>query len=401
MPLYRSLYLFLILASTVGAEELRTLGGKTVSGSLQAISDTEITLRTEAGSVATPLAQVLALDLRPVKGVGPGRYSDVRLLDDTVLHCLQVGFKGNQVHLTLLSELTVTLPMSHVVSIVHEAQNETLMKKWLEVTAPKIRRDRLVILREGELNALEGTLGDIDAEGQTIQFKREGASALPVRFDRLHGLTLFRLEAPADNPLCRVFDVQGNTFTAVKLALEGPNCLVTTSFGAKIPMPLASVARFDFNMGKLTYLSDLEPKMVRKPPIEWDTQFFFRDANVEGKPIFFDKAHAKGVSLRGPVEIEYNLGGKYKEFKAILGADMQDQFTELSAKPVNNAVVSIYCDGEKRFVEGVQTKVFRPVAINVKDVQVLRIQVSFRNSPGSFLPGIHCHATLAEARVSQ
>ncbi len=389
MPL--GLALLLVLGSTLAADELGTLGGKNVSGTVIGLSDTEITLRSDAGqTVATPLSQVLALDLRPVKGVGPGKYSDVRLLDDTVLHCGKVVFKGHQVELTLLSELVITLPLHHLLSMVHEAQNETLLKKWTEVAAQKVRRDRIVILREGELNALEGTLGDIDADGQTIQFKREGAPAIPVRFERLHGLVFFRLEAPPDNPLCRIYDVGGNTLTAVKLGFDGKNYLATTSFGAKIPMPAESLARLDFNLGKLTFLSDLEPaKVVERPGLGLSTPFR-RDANLNGEPIVLDKNYAKGLSLHAHTELEYHLGGKYQEFKAVLGVDGRTSETE------SKAVVAIYCDGEKRFAEVVSAKGIRPIAISVKDVQVLKIVVGARD-----FTNLHDHATLAEARVSK
>lgn len=388
-PISAGLALLLILNSPLAAAELTTLTGKNVQGTVISLNDTEITMRTDAGQmVVTPLSQVLALDLRSAKGIGPGKFSDVRLLDDTILHCGKVAFKGQQVELTLLSELVITLPLNHVLSVVHEAQNETLMKRWSEIVAQKARRDRIVILRDGELNALEGTLGEVDA--QTIQFKREGVGAIPVRFDRLHGLIFFRLEAPADNPLCRIYDVGGNMLTAVKLGFDGQNYLVTTSFGAKVPMPAESLAKLDFNLGKVTFLSDLEPaKVVERPGLGLPTPFR-RDANLNGEPIVLDKNYAKGLSLHAHTELEYKLGGKYKELKAILGVDSRVSETE------SKAVVTIYCDGEKRFSEMVNAKAIRPIALNIKDVQVLRIVVSARD-----FSNLHDHATLAEVRVSQ
>ncbi len=62
----------------------------------------------------------------------------------------------------------------------------------------------------------------------------------------------------------------------------------------------------------------------------------------------------------------------------------------------SHALVTIYCDGEKRFAETVTVKTNQDIALNVKDVNTLRIVVSSRN----FLD-LHDHATLADARVSQ
>src|SRR5258708_7499878 len=106
MPFARTLVLFLLLASLTLADELRTLGGKTVTGSVTAVADKEITLKTDAGPVATPLNQVLALNLQDIKGISADKYIDVRLLDDNVLHCTKIDFKGKDVVLTLTSELS-------------------------------------------------------------------------------------------------------------------------------------------------------------------------------------------------------------------------------------------------------------------------------------------------------
>jgi hypothetical protein len=114
-----------------------------------------------------------------------------------------------------------------------------------------------------------------------------------------------------------------------------------------------------------------------------------KDVNLDGEPILLDKQYVKGLSLHAHTELEYKLGGKYKEFKAILGVDGRSGAD-------SQAKVTIYCDGAEQFSEIVSAKKIRPVAINVKDVGVLKIVVSSRN----FLD-LHDHATLAEARVSQ
>src|SRR5437762_637504 len=73
----------------------------------------------------------LALDLRPVKGVPAGtKYSDVRLLDETVLHCDKVAFRGKNAELTLLSGQQVKVPIDSVVWVLHDAGNEPVRKEW-------------------------------------------------------------------------------------------------------------------------------------------------------------------------------------------------------------------------------------------------------------------------------
>ena len=64
--------------------------------------------------------------------------------------------------------------------------------------------------------------------------------------------------------------------------------------------------------------------------------------------------------------------------------------------PASQPLVTIYCDGEKRFSETITAKAPRPISLNVKDVGTLKIVVSSRNELD-----LHDHVTFAEARVSQ
>jgi len=389
MPVLRTLAVFLILSPAVlFADELRTLGGKVILGKVTQVSDKDITIKTDKEQVKTPLNEVLALDFQPVKELTGEKYSDVRLLDDTVLHCSKVAFKGKDVTLTLVSGNTIQLPLQYVVSVLHQAQDAVVRKKWAEVVANKVKRDRIVILSKGELNALEGTFGDVDAEGKKIKFKHEtGDKNIPL--ENLHGLIFYRLEAAQGNPLCRAIDQQGNVLTAAKIGFDGKAYTLTTTFGAKITLAADALSKLDFNMGKLTYLSDMEPaKVVEKSGAGLVTHYR-KDVNLDGEPIILERQHAKGLSLHAFTQLEYNLAGKYKEFKAILGVDQR-------VGADSQALVTIHCDGVERFKGTITAKETKSLAISIRDVTTLRITVSSRN----FLD-LHDHVTLADARVSQ
>ncbi|MCI0639997.1 MAG: NPCBM/NEW2 domain-containing protein [Gemmataceae bacterium] len=395
--------LLLVSAVLASADELRTLGGKQISGTLTSITDTEVILKTADGEVKTPLSQILALDVRKAKDIAPdAKVSAVRLLDDTVLQCQSVKFLGNDVALSLYSGVTLKLPLQNVVWILHDAQDAAIKKRFDEMLAEKVRRDRIVILREGVLNSLDGTLGEVDAKGTTVQFKRDGTEAIGVLFERLHGLIFFRNESVAEQPICRVYDEFGNMLIATKLGFASGNLTVSTSFGAKVTLGYASLAKLDFNLGRLTFLSDLEPAKLTYTVKGYRPGYIpllAKNTNIDGEPIVIqDKKYDKGVSLPSNSDVQFNLGGKYKEFKAILGVSAISQLD--ATKVQSNAVVTVYCDGEKVFSHQVSAKEPKAISLSVKDAKTLRITVTSRNLLGAML-GLHDHATLAEARVSQ
>jgi hypothetical protein len=393
MPTFRTLVVLLILATLARADDLRTLSGTTVSGTLSGISDSEITLKTAGGPVATPLAQALLLELRPTRPLpSDASYFDVRLLDDTSLRCEKVRYAGADVELTLLSGTTLRLPLGYVVSVLKNAQDAGLRKQFDALAKTKSRRDRILILRNGELNALEGTLGKVDAKGETIEFRRETGDVIPAKIAALSGFLFHRTEVPTESAICKVIDQDGNAVAAAKLAYDGKELTVTTTFGGKLALRQDTLARLDFNLGKLTFLSDLEPSKVGEPVFLGGFAAFRRDTNLDGGPIRLqDKQFTKGLSMYGGAEVEYNLAGKYKTFKATLGADAR-----MAEEGAGKATVTVFCDGEKRLSEEVSAKEVKPIAVNVKDVSTLRIVVT-----GPNFTGYTAHATLADARVSQ
>src|SRR5262245_19598832 len=85
--------IFFLSVQTTRADELKTLTGKTVSGGLEKITDREITLKTDAGAVTTPLVQVLDIQLRPGKTAPAAeKYIEIALIDESILRCNKVEF---------------------------------------------------------------------------------------------------------------------------------------------------------------------------------------------------------------------------------------------------------------------------------------------------------------------
>src|SRR5262249_41393553 len=181
MPKLRALLLVFVVTSVVAADELRTVDNKTITGTVVSLDAKEVTLKTNDGNVSTPLDNVLALDVRQVKGPGNNPYTEIRLVDETVLICKEKGvaFKGKTVEATLIGGQKITFPLASMVSILKGAQDSTLRKAWDNIHTEKIKRDRVVTYKAGNVNALEGTLGEPDEKGETIPFTWEGDKLTP------------------------------------------------------------------------------------------------------------------------------------------------------------------------------------------------------------------------------
>jgi hypothetical protein len=398
MPRFRTLLALLACGSLLHAADLRTLSGKTISGNVVAVSDKEIKVRTDNDVVTTPLQDVLALDLQAVRQAASSvRRTEVRLLDDSILNCNDVAFKGNQVTLKLLGGQEVTVPLASIVSLFRDAQDPGLRKEWDKITSSKSKRDRAVLVRGGELNEVEGTFGDVDPESKKIQFRVEGGNILAVSLGNLRGMIFYRTAGAADTPVCTVYDTDGDTLTAAKVAFDGGKYAISTAAGAKIVYEPQALARLDYNRGKLTYLSDLEPARVVERLYAEPLAHYRRDANLDGQPLFLaGRQYAKGLVLHSHTELEYNLGGKYKEFKAVLGVDSR---AEAESQALVRALVTIECDGEKRLTKIITARTVEPLALNIRDVNRLRIIV--QSADAANVLNSYDYVALVEARVSQ
>jgi hypothetical protein len=388
--------LALLLAGPLLGDELKTLSGKSVSGTLTSVSGSEIVLDTKTGVVSTPFAQVLALDISSPSKATSAKFSALRLIDDAVIHCSNVEFAGNDVQVTLTTGAKLKLPVSAIVWFVRDAENTILRKQFDELASQKVRRDRIVILAKGQLNPIDGTIGDPDSAGKTVSFKREGTEPIPVQIERLHAMIFYRTESPAEPAIVKVYDAEGSVLSATKIRYAKGTWQLKTPFGAELSLAEGAVAKLDFNLGKLTYLSDMEPTKVLQS--QWgqtkDVVYPYRkDTNLAGEPIMLPERIAKGLSMHALTELTYDLGSKYKELRGVLGVEAR---LGGSSAPI----VEIYCDGEKRFSQTITAKETQKVNLNVKDVGSLRIVVRSSSEIGSLL-GFGDHVIFADVRVSQ
>ena len=156
-----------------------------------------------------------------------------------------------------------------------------------------------------------------------------------------------------------------------------------------------TLAKLDYSKGKLTYLSDIDLARVKLVQVAYlDMKEFKRDQNVEkGEIRLAGKRYEKGLSMHARTEVTFDLEGEYREFKTIAGVD--DNVNQGSIDPV---VLRIEGDGkELQTLSLTQKGGAQPIALNIKDVQKLKIIVDA--SPGSL--GLGSHLDLADAKVSK
>lgn len=398
MPATRT-FLTLLLSTSISfaadAAKLKTLAGAVIEGELVSVSDKEIVFRVKDKSVSTPLADALDLDL--AAGQSPSldvKYTDVELTDGSLLHCSQFSLKGKQVLVKLVQGQELKLPLSAVSYVLNDANEPPVRKEWLALR--KGNRDILGVRDGGKISSLEGTFGDGDEKGETIEFELSSGKKARPSLSRAAALGFFRRSDPngliaQPQALCKVFDTYRNVLIAQKVVFTDAGFTITTVAGVKIDYPKQMLARLDFSKGKLTYLSDLDPVKVIERSSTERVDHYRRDKNLDEGPIrLAGTPYSKGLALHAYTELVYDIEGQYKEFKALLGVDDV-------VGGDSHVRITIEGDGKELFVGEIKRKDKPvPLTLDVKNIKQLRIVAK---SLG-FLD-LGNHATLAEAKVTK
>lgn len=392
---WRTLLVVGILASPAAAADpakVRTLTGKSFEGELVRIDEKKLEFRTKDGPVSVSFTELLDVELAsPGSSDGSSKRIDVALNDGSVFHCSQYTLKKNEVTLSLQLGKEIRVPLASIAWIVNDAQDAAVREDWQKQLAKQSNHDMIVVKKNNVTNALEGTLGQGDESGERIEFDRSGTKYQP-NLANIHGMSFFRPNETVEDPLCKVHDTGKNLLFARTIAATDSGLTVTTLSGVKVEYSRQLLARLDFSKGKLTFLSDLEPvKVVETSSLE-GIDHYRRDKNLDGGPLRIkNNLYSKGLSLHAYTELVYDVGGSYKDFKAVVGVD------DLVGGD-SNVVIVVEGDDRELKTVAVSRKDKKPIelALNIKNVKLLKIVVKSAN-----ILDLGDHVDLADAKVSK
>ncbi len=401
MPTCRTLLALFVCASLGLGGELQTFSGKILNGDLVSLSEKEVVFKAGTGQVTTPVSDILQVEFQREGTLAGGlKYTDIELMDGTLLHCTKYAVKGKDLEVTLAgSDLKAKVPLATISSLLNDAQDPAVRKEWQEkIVAKRGNQDILAIKLNDVLNALEGTLGDSGTEKGEIPFEyeiggqRQKKDFDPAKAQGLQGLLFLRsLPSSAPAQLCKVYDMHQSVLVAGKLALGSTGFTITTVAGPKFEFPRQAIARLDYSNDKVVFLSDMKWAELIEKSKQGRKETLKLNRNLDnGSLQLEDTVYSKGLAIHAHTEITYKLDGKYQKFDATLG---MDTLVGGNGKPV----VTIEADGTKLFSAAVTRKdKRRTLSFPVKGVRELHIVVT---STGLFDFGDH--VDLANAKLSK
>ena len=379
--------------------------GKTVSGQLIALLDGKIVISAN-GSGGAPFnstsfdrADTLLFENPPVnRDVTSDPAAQVRLVDGSRLRVSQFVKNDALIETTLVDGAGITLRPRNVDFFRQRDDGGPTDEKFAAAIAggedgARIASDGVVVLRSGQLQVIEGRIGDVTDD--VVSFTVDDQTA-EVKRERLDGFFFYHATGrTAETPVCELELVSGSTIAARAIESTERGLSVTTVCGEVFELDWATIAHCDFSVGRTLALTDLPPATIDWTPLLANPEIASRlkafrqpriDESVRGEPLTLmvaipDAPHSgmvpakfeRGVSIAGGGKISWRLGGEFTSLTGKVGFDP-------AADPAGVVQLIIEVDGRVGFestMSNVEVAAPVPINVDVADAERIVIRVNY------------------------
>lgn len=368
-----------------------TLDGEKYAGTLQSLDRQGITIQIKDNNQTIPANRLLKLTWpheAATEPPAPESTTQLLLSDGSLLLGSKVSSDGVQVQFDSAAFGSVSIPQRNVKAILLRSLDDNLKKRWKEFLDSTSNDDRLVIQKGEVLDFLPGVITQHDASA--VSFLYDG-NEIPVKTEKVTGIihpTAFR---PDPDTLCSVKTTTNEIIYARQVQSQDGQLNLVTNSGQTLGISPALLNEIDFSLGKVVYLSDLDPEGTEYTPFFdtiWEMQ---RDRTLDGQPLQIGQTtYRKGLWVHSRSRLTYRLAGEFSRFQAVLGIDYV-----VASLGHGNVDLTITGDGQELFSGTVTARdKALPIDLDVSNKQFLQISVDF----GKGLD-IGDHLDLADAKL--
>jgi len=361
--------LLILLVTGTPPVEVWTLDGERWSGTLESLSVEEAVLQSTDGLINIPERELLTIRVTGKATSTLPRSLEATLSDGTRLQLTNFTSTTKQARLVHPTLGILVLPMSYVQSVRFAPANK-MNSAWQKLLEQPRKHDQVVTEKNDALNHAEGFIGAVD--DISLSFVENGADVAMQR-ESVFGLIYFWGGFAAAKPIAAIELLTGDRLHVKSLISVGELWKLELCSGYELSVPLESIQAVDFTIGKLAYLSDLEPRDVKYTSFFDDFVWkYVRDRSFRDRPITLgNKTYPKGLAIHSKAELKYQIGGEFRRFQAVMGIDDDVRV---------GGNVDVLIKGDNRILlKGSARAGQTPKILNldVADVQELEIEVGF------------------------
>jgi hypothetical protein len=387
----------LLLAASVGLTpvDVNQLDGQTHSGTLVSLAPEQVVVETAQGERTFSTRELYSLRFSDALAdedfLPPEDPIAVQFEDGSRVQATGVSVESGRATVLLAENESILAATRSIHSVRFFKPSAELSRQWDEiVSASGIAGDVLVIRKtltmEDEngvekesigLDSLEGVLYEILDDHVAFDFD---GTRVEVPRHKVEGVIYFHRTAnrPSE-PASRVLTVDGSAWNFKSCELDGNTIKGVSVGGIRLNLPVSRIAKIDFSVGNLVFLSDLKPDTFEwksdidtsKTPSVSAWYQLRVDEDLYGGPLMLDgRSYERGLALHSRTKLSYRLPREFERFAAVAGIDdrhRSDGSVTLTINGDGKQLMSANLAGSKRI----------NIDLDLRGVRRLEILVDF------------------------
>lgn len=307
------------------------LAGDVILGSIESLSSKSVAIKSDEKSVAIPVAEILLIrSAQSQPAASSENLIEIRLVDSTRLFVKSLTTTDAKPASAKTKVLTamhprlgeLTIPTTSVFSVRFAASDPKIDGEWVQLLDRAMKKDVIAVRKGDLLDHLDGVIGSLNEA--TLQFQMDG-DEIAVKREKVFGLIYSKRESLFKKSIAQLELICGDKLSLKQIEWDGVKWKARLVAGIDIDFTPDLFQTLDYSLGKVIYLSDMEPRQyVLK---EWSASFsnfkvfeYRRDKDFEGKPISLGgKSYPKGLAIHSQTQLKYRFGGEFRRFQAVMG----------------------------------------------------------------------------------
>jgi hypothetical protein len=219
-----------------------------------------------------------------------------------------------------LGELRI--PASSISSIRFAQPDAKVDGEWNQLLDRSLKKDVVAVRKGDVLDHLDGVIGSLNET--MMQFQMDGEE-ISVKREKVFGLIYSKRESQFKKSIAQLELVSGDKLSLKQIDWDGTKWKAKLVTGVDLQITPDLFQTLDYSLGKVMYLSDMEPRMAKHTPLFYFPSSFVvyeyrRDKNFDGAPISLEnKSYSKGLAIHSQSMLKYRFGGEYRRFQAVMG----------------------------------------------------------------------------------
>ena len=369
--------------------KISMLDGQAHSGTLVAISSTDVEINESSAGVKLPIDEVMVIEFPAIPAATSEETQMLFFTDGSQVHGEAIArtAKSLTAQTALFGAVDASVEAIHAVRL--QAENSSFTQQWNTFLKRDAEKDNLVVAkRDGSgLDFLAGIVSNVTAT--QIEFLLDGET-IPVPAERVYGIVFARTKKAALPATIQLTSAGGDILSAKSITLEGDQCKAETAWGQTVLIASSSLRKIDLSSGRIRFLSDMPAIAERFDGVDPENSLFTGLIDADQQKLLFGpqrnitierqsklrlrgREFTKGLCIHSKTEIQWDLEKKFSAMECLVGID-----DEVAFNGSHSVALKITGDGNVLFEKLIATTDDPlPLRLSLAGVSTLTVLVDF------------------------